>query len=159
MRRRDFCAAVACLISTLCLGASMPDTTELFAKGWTRSEVSKILADFQAAYGARLGPQFSFTITRVSDDEFHIHFPAGISPPYLAYLVNYVQYPKGVQPSSRSIAVLARVTLSPQYPVPNSSYVGKRARIYVPSDDHEFDLVYIAVDSEVFQQSFTNDKW
>jgi hypothetical protein len=54
---------------------------------------------------------------------------------------------------------LGRVTLTAQFPLPRQDYVGQKARIYVPSNDHKYDLVYVAAGSDFFEQSFTSMKW
>ncbi|HXS28976.1 MAG TPA: hypothetical protein VN730_15030, partial [Steroidobacteraceae bacterium] len=122
-------------------------------------ELRTILAQFEAIYKGRLGSQFAYRIDSLGVDGFDVHFPAGIQHPFLAYLVNYVQYPKGFDLRGRQIAALGRVTLTAAYPIPSSNYIGMRAHIYVPSGDRDFDLVYVAVGSEFFRQSFTFDTW
>jgi hypothetical protein len=135
------------------------DTSELISKGWSKSELAKILADFDSKYRRRLNGGLRYRINDMGPDEFDVHFPNGLPPPFLAWLVNYVQYPEGFALDRRSISVLGRVTLTSAYPLPSTDYMGARARIYVPSNDRDFDLVYVAVDSKFFRQSFTDDKW
>jgi hypothetical protein len=161
MRRRVFFAALIASAGLLGLAASFAsaDTSELVSKGWSKPELVKILTDFEALYRGRLSEQFSYRMSTIGSDEFDVHFPGGIPHPLLAWLVNYVQYPKGFNLGGREISVLGRVTLTTAYPIPSADYVGTRARIYVPSNDRDFDLVYVAVGSEYFRQSFTNDRW
>jgi hypothetical protein len=163
MRRRVLFALLLTglgALGTLVPGCALArDTTELISKGWSKAELVKILDDFESMYHGRLGVGFHYLVTPLTPDQFDIHFPAGIAHPFFAYLVNYVQYPKGFDLTGRQVAVLGRVTLTAAYPIPSSDYAGMRARIYVPADDQEHDLVYVAVGQEFFRQQFTYDLW
>jgi hypothetical protein len=73
--------------------------------------------------------------------------------------VNYLQYPEDVDLSTHELAVLGRVTLTADFPLPREDYIGQRARIYVPANDRQYDLVYIALGTESFEQSFRQMHW
>ena len=74
-------------------------------------------------------------------------------------MVNYLQYPTGFDYAGRQIAVVSHVTLTAAFPTPSDAYVGQKARIYVPTNDRDFDQVYFSVGPEYFQQSFTDMAW
>ena len=134
------------------------NATVVICRGWDEAELSKILADFARSYKNRLPSAQPFSVER-RPDQFRIRFPADIAPPLLSFLVNYLQYPKDFDVTNRQIAAVGIVTLTNAFPVPRDDYVGKEARIYVPSNDHTYDEVYIAVGSEYFRESFTNMVW
>ncbi len=132
--------------------------TYIICRGWSRGELEKILADFRGIYAGRLGTS-NFETQRTGAKDFKITFPNDIPPTFLSFLVNYLQYPRDFDLSTRNIAVLASVKLTAAFPLPSGTYLGQRARIYVPSDDRQYDLVYVAVGSEYFEQRFTNMTW
>lgn len=129
--------------------------TVVICKGRSEAELTKIFADFTRVYAARLAISEPFRVER-RGDILRISFPGDIQPTLLSFLVNYPRYPKDMDLANREVAVLGLVTLTAAFPLPRNDYVGKKARLYVPSDDRDYDLVYVAVDWEDFRQSFTN---
>ncbi len=117
------------------------------------------MAAFSKSYRDQLEPQFAFHTETMEGGAIRISFPNDIPPLQLSFLVNYLEYPTGFDLSSHSIAVLGRATLTDAYPIPRPELRGKKARIYVPSNDQEHDLVYIDVGSEFYEQSFTDGAW
>jgi len=132
--------------------------TVVICKGWDEAELTKILADFARMYGGRLPAAQPFRVER-QRDQLRIRFPNDIEPTLLSFLVNYLQYPKDFDLPSHHVLVVGIVTLTTAFPIPREDYVGKKARIYVPSNDQEHDEVYVAVGSEYFRQPFTNMAW
>jgi hypothetical protein len=132
--------------------------TVVLVRGWDEAELSKILADFTRSYQNRLPTAQPFSVER-ERDRFRIRFPSDIPPPLLSFLVNYLQYPKDFDFNNRQVAAVGIVTLTNAFPLPSDTYLGKQARIYVPSNDQRYDEVYIAVGSEYFRQPFTNMAW
>ena len=132
--------------------------TVVICKGWDEVELTKILADFARMYKEQLPVAQPFRVEH-QRGEFRIRFPADIEPTLLSCLVNYLQYPKGFDLPSHHILVVGIVTLTTAFPLPREDYVGKKARIYVPSNDQRYDEVYVAVGSEYFRQPFTNMAW
>ena len=132
--------------------------TVVMCTGWDEQELSKILSDFTRMYQDRLSAGHPFRVESHTD-QLEIRFPHDIQPTVLSFLVNYLQYPKGFDLAGRHIAAVGTVTLTDAFPLPSGDYVGKKARIYVPSNDREYDEVYVAVGSEYFEQSFTNMVW
>jgi len=132
--------------------------TVVICQGWDEAELTKILADFARIYERRLPAAQPFHVEH-RRDQFRIHFPNDIEPTLLSFLVNYLQYPKDFDLPSHHILVVGIVTLTTAFPIPREDYVGKKARIYVPSNDQRYDEVYFAVGSEYFRQPFTNMAW
>jgi hypothetical protein len=133
--------------------------TEIICVGWDAAELGKILEDFTRSYAGRLGASPAFRTERLRATEYRITFPNDIPPTLLSFLVNYLQYPKGLDLTTHQVAVVAHVTLTPAFPIPREGYVGQKARIYVPSNDRDYDLVYFAVGPDYFEQSFTDMAW
>jgi hypothetical protein len=121
--------------------------------------LEKILRGFTRTYKDQLGPSWCFRMEPLSSDGFRITFPNDIAPDSLSFLVNYLRYPEDLDLATHDVAVLGRVTLTPQFPLPRQDYIGQKARIYVPSNDQQYDLVYVAVGSDYFEQSFTKLRW
>jgi hypothetical protein len=132
--------------------------TAVICQGWDETELTKILADFARSYEGRLPAAQPFRVER-ERDQLRIRFPNDIEPTLLSFLVNYLQYPKYFDLTNRHIVVVGIVTLTNAFPIPREDYVGKKARIYAPSNDQRYDEVYVAIGSEYFRQSFTNMAW
>src|SRR5580704_13491238 len=65
-----------------------------FRAGWDRGELDRIVADFLRSYGV---PESSaLRIEAKSDRALAITFPNDIEPKLLLFLINYVQYPRGL---------------------------------------------------------------
>ncbi len=138
--------------------ANPNNQTTLVVRGWNRAELDKILSGFLPAYD--LPVDSTVKIKEESADKFTITFPNDIQPKFLYFLVNYLQYPKEVDPKNRSIAVVARVVLTSAFGAPNDALVGKNAMIYVPANDTDYDLVYIRIEQgQAYKISFTDLVW
>ena len=135
---------------------NLSNDTVILSQGWSDEELGRILSGFRSTYRSGLGPVFSLNTHALTESEMRISFPHDISPRLLALLVNYLQYPPGLNAAGRSIAVLGKVTLTSAYPLPNPAYAGKPARVYVPSNDQRRDVVYFAVNGEFFEESLAD---
>jgi hypothetical protein len=133
--------------------------TEVFYTGCDEAELAKVLAAFAHVYKEALGASGEFRTAKLGEEKFRITFPQDISPDSLSFLVNYLQYPEDVDLSTHELAVLGRVTLTADFPLPREDYIGQRARIYVPANDRQYDLVYIALGTESFEQTFRQMHW
>jgi len=132
----------------------------LTSSGWRASELEKILRDFQAIYNGRLHSTFTTKTTPVSSTQFRISFPNDIEPMLFHFLVNYARYPKDLDLSNRAISIAGSSTLDQYFALPDPSLIGQKALIYVPIDDHEFDLVYVKTEQgQVYEDSFASSKW
>lgn len=132
--------------------------TSVSVRGWSQSDLLQILCDFRGLYD--LSKHSDWTITETSHGDLTVAFPSDIQPKLLLFLVNYIQYPKNFDLTHRSIGVVGRVTLTAAFGVPELSLIGKRAIVYVPADDAEYDLVYARVDSrKVYQIPFATLIW
>jgi hypothetical protein len=131
----------------------------LSVRGWNRTELDKILADFLKSYDL---PDAS-TMLRIEEkpgDILVVTFPRDIQPAQFFFLVNYIQYPKDFDLEQRSIGVLGHIVITPAFGPPDTALVGKNAEIYVPADDDQYDEVYARVESgAAYRISFTNLIW
>jgi hypothetical protein len=99
-------------------------------------------------------------IKQENADRFAITFPKDIQPKILYFLVNYLQYPREFDLKNRSIAVVARVVLTPAFGAPDDVLSGKNAMIYVPANDTDYDLVYVRIEQgQAYKVSFTDLVW
>jgi hypothetical protein len=139
--------------------ANSTNDTALSVKGWNRIELDRILADFSEMY--RDETSSPLVVTKKAQNVFTVTFPQDIQPTYLLFLVNYIQYPKAFDLKQRSIGVVAHASLTSAFGVPDNSLVGKRAMIYVPTNDTSYDLVYARVQpgGAVYEISFTDLAW
>lgn len=130
----------------------------IVASGWTDDELKKILEDFAKLY--ELDRSFATRVKSVDSDNVLVSFPNDIPSDVFFFLVNYLNYPERYELSGRQIAVAGKVTLTPTFDLPEPSLAGKAAKVYVPADDQDFDLVYVVLPSgERYEVSFTDHRW
>jgi len=132
---------------------------EVVVRGWTSEELAQILADFEKTYKDSLGADFAPEVSPALDGVIHIRFPQDIPGPQFSYLINYVQYPKGLDAKARSILVAGKTVLSADFQVSDQSLIGQEATLYVPSGDQDYDVIYVQVGNQTFVDSFTANTW
>ena len=141
--------------------AFVPDPNSdkrIVVSGWTDGELKRILEDFAKLYA--LDRSFASRVTSGGAEAIVISFPNDIPSDVFFFLVNYLNYPEAYEPSGRHIAVAGKATLSASFDLPESSLVVKSARVYVPENDEDFDLVYVTLRSgESYEVSFTDHRW
>jgi hypothetical protein len=153
------CLSFACRAQTSATGTFTPNLsndTVILVEGLSDEELGKALSAFKAKYREHLGPVFSLSTKTLTATQTRISFPHDIHPRLLPLLVNTLQYPPGVDLSDHHVTVLARVTLTSAYPLPDPSFAGKVARVYVPLDDQHHDVVYFAVNGQFFAESLVD---
>ena len=137
--------------------ADPKNSIRLSVHGWGRSELDKILADFSQQYGL---PGSGMTVAAQPNETLVITFPNDIEPKLLFFLINYIHYPNGFDLKHRSIAAVAHVVLTPAFGAPDSAFIGKRAIIYVPANDTDYDLVYAQIETDkTYKIPFTDLIW
>ena len=132
---------------------------EVIVSGWTDEELSKILTDFADGYGDDLGKEFGFEVCSIGSGSIRITFPHNIPAKHFSFLVNYLNYPKNFDLKARSISVIGKATLSADFHPPEKDLVGQKAVFYIPSNDQDYDLVYVRVGNETFVNPFTTLRW
>lgn len=132
---------------------------EIIVSGWTNEELSNILKDFAELYVGKLGKEFDYEVSLARQGSMRITFPHDIPPNEFSFLVNYLNYPKDYDLKTHSISVTGHATLTEGFHLPSKSLIGKNAVFYVPSDDQDYDVVYIRVDNETYANSFAGFRW
>lgn len=126
-------------------------------RGWRPDELRAILADFAALY--ELPQSFVDTSPSAVERTTLLSFPRDISDDVFFMLVNYLTYPRDHEPRD-SLAVVGKVTLTAAFSLPDSSLVGRKAFVYVPDADDDYDIVYVdVVGAAVYAVPFTNWQW
>lgn len=125
--------------------------------GWSEPELSKIIADFARKYG---WTSSSLPMRRISASAYEVTFPNGVAADDLIFLVNYLQYPEGFDLKNRLITSVGLIRLGPSFGLSDRSLAGKQAVIYIPSNDTEYDEVYVQVPSAAaYRVPFTTMNW
>lgn len=132
------------------------DRKLVIVQGWNETELRTIIADFADMYRGQLTASFKPALTRIDDDRYRIQFPQGIKLETFTFLVNYINYPRHMDLTGRSIAVAGFATLGDESP---KSLIGQSAVFYVPANDHDYDDVYIRVGALTYSDSFTDEVW
>ena len=123
-------------------------------RGWARAELQRIIVDFSSRYDV---PESAIELDARTDGVSTLIVPGEITPETLCFLVNYLNYPNGFDLTGRSIGVSARTALPRGFGPPD--LVGKRALIYVPSDDAEYDQVYVQCADKSYQVRLADFRW
>jgi hypothetical protein len=132
----------------------------ILVKGWNETEIQKIIMDFIATYEGDGYPAYTIEPHKLNDLAFRLTFPKDIHPTLFTFLVNYVAYPFDLDLKNRSVIVGAKTTLSVEFDGLDSSFNGKKAILYIPEGDQDYNVVYMQTDSGVtLANSFTEIKW
>lgn len=133
------------------------DQARVIVSGWSEPELSKIISDFARKYG---WTSSSLPMRRISDSAYEVSFPNGVAADDLIFLVNYFQYPEGFDLKKRLITSVGLIRLGPPFGLSDESLAGKQAVIYIPSNDTEYDQVYVQVPSATaYRVPFTTMNW
>lgn len=110
-------------------------------------------------YNDDLSPDFDYEVHPYDKGSIRITFPHDIPALTFSMFVNYVQYPKKDNLKGRSISVVGKALITPDFHPPSESLVGQNAIFYIPSNDRDYDLVYVRVGDETFENSFASHRW
>jgi hypothetical protein len=137
----------------------IPYQKEVIVSGWTSEELSGILIDFADMNYGRLGHNFDYAVCPDDKGSTRVTFPHDIPATQFSFLVNYLQYPKNYDLKTHSISVVGKSPITPDFHSVGKNLVGQNAIFYVPSNDKDFDLVYVRVGDETFENSFASRRW
>jgi hypothetical protein len=138
--------------------ADQKNDKRIAVKGWSRSELDKIISDYADLY--ELSASNDFRIEQIDRNYFNIVFPNDVPADRFYFLVNFIQYPTNFGLEGRDIHAVGYATLNRSFGLPDQDLLGKAATFYVPVDDSEYDLVYGQLTSgQAYEISFTNLKW
>jgi len=132
----------------------------IFVKGWNEIEIQKIISDFTETYKNDGYPAYAIEPQKKEEYLFQLTFPKDIHPMLFTFFVNYLAYPFDLDFKNRSVVVGGKTTLSTEFDGVDSSFVGKKAVLYIPQGDQDHDVVYMQMESGIsFANSFTEIKW
>jgi hypothetical protein len=137
-----------------------PDNDKaILIQGWNEDELRKILDDFVeedlSAFAA-----FRIEIQKSLENSFRLTFPEDIHPAEFVSLINYLAYPINFGAAGRSIVVAGRTTLNSDFDGLPKSLEGKKALLYLPENDEDYDVVYLQTESGVsIAKSFNEGAW
>jgi len=132
---------------------------EVVVRGWTNEELPGILTDFADTYDRDLGPHFDYEVHGRDNGSIRITFPHDIPAQQFSFLINYLQYPKNYDLKGRSVSVVGKAIISSKFKPPSKGLIGQTATFYIPSNDQKYDLVYVRVGDETFENSFAARRW
>ena len=137
-----------------------PDNDKsILIQGWNEEELRKILDDFVeqdlSAFAA-----FRIEIQKRLENFFALTFPEDIHPDEFACLINYLAYPFDFDLAGRSIIVAGKTTLNSDFDGLPKSFAGKKALLYLPENDDDYQVVYLQVESGgTLAKSFNEGDW
>ena len=131
----------------------------ILVQGWNEDELRQILDDFVeedlSAFAA-----FRIEIARRFENSFALTFPEDVHPTEFLSLINYLAYPINFDPAGRSIIVAGKTTLNSDFDGLQKSLEGKKALLYLPENDEDYDVVFLQTDSGVVMaNSFNEGVW
>jgi hypothetical protein len=131
----------------------------ILIQGWNEDELRQILDDFVeedlSAFAA-----FRIEIEKRFENSFALTFPEDVHPTEFLSLINYLAYPINFDPAGRSIIVAGKTTLNSDFDGLPKSLEGKRALLYLPENDEDYDVVFLQTDSGVvLANSFNEGVW
>ena len=131
----------------------------IMVSGWNEEELSKILDDF-VAEDLSVFASFRIDIQKRIENSFALTFPEDIHPAEFASLINYLAYPVNLDPAGRSIIVAGKTTLNSDFDSLPKSFEGKKALLYLPDNDEDYDVVYLQTESgATLAKSFNEGVW
>ena len=129
----------------------------ILIQGWNEDELRQILEDFVeedlSAFAA-----FRIEIEKRFENSFALTFPEDVHPAEFLSLINYLAYPINFDPAGRSIVVAGKTTLNSDFDGLPKSLEGKKALLYLPENDEDYDVVFLQTDSGVTLVNSLNER-
>lgn len=124
-----------------------PDNDKaILIQGWSEDELRGILNGFVEGDLSNF-PAFQIEIKLLSENSFALTFPEDLHPAEFLSLINYLAYPINVDSDGRSIIVAGKTTLNSDFDSIPRSLEGKRALLYLPENDEDYDVVCLKTES------------
>ena len=131
----------------------------IMVSGWNEEELRRILDDF-VAEDASAAHECRIEISKQYQNLHRLTFPEDIHPSEFAYLVNYLNYPMNFGLTERSIAVAGKTSLNSDFQGIPPSLVRKKAILYVPENDQDYDVMYLQTETgATFTKSMSEKAW
>lgn len=144
------------------LAPFIPDSENdkiIMVSGWNEEELRKILDDF-VEEDASAAHECRIDINKQYQNVHRLTFPEDIHPSEFACLVNYLNYPMNLGLAGRSITVAGQTTLNSDLHGIPPALVGKKAILYVPENDQDYDAVYLQTETGAnFAKSMNELVW
>ncbi|MEO0591879.1 MAG: hypothetical protein AAFZ11_15160 [Pseudomonadota bacterium] len=132
------------------------DRGRVLVKGLSEAELAKILSEFGELY--QLAPR-TFTHKCAGEEHREVSWTQPIATGHAQFLVNYLHYPRGFDLERASPCAVGVIPITPGTG-PEGVSPGKLVKLYVPSDDTEYDVLYAALENgSTYVIPFTNHKW
>ena len=137
-----------------------PDNDKaILIQGWNEDELRQILDDFVeedlSAFAA-----FRIEIKKHLEDSFALNFPEDVHPAEFLSLINYLAYPINFDPAGRSIIVAGKTTLNSDFDGLPKLLAGKKALLYLPENDEDYDVICLQTEAGVtLAKSFNERAW
>jgi hypothetical protein len=131
----------------------------ILVQGWNEDELRKILDDFVEQDLSAFAP-FRIEIQKRSENSFALTFPEDIHPDEFVCLINYLAYPFDFDLAGRSIIVAGKTTLNSDFDGLPKSFEGKKALLYLPENDDDYQVVYLQSEpAGTLAKSFNEGVW
>ena len=123
--------------------------------GWTVAETRAILDAFAGLYDLDAS---TFAVSPVGDAA-QVTWPRPVATDTALFLVNYLVYPSDPALAGRTAEAVAVIAV-PAKIAPEGLAPGTLAKVYVPADDTEHDLVHaLTPGGSAYRIGFTDMKW
>ena len=132
---------------------------EILIQGWDEDEIHQILDDFVEADLSAF-PAFRIEIEGRPENSFALTFPEDIHPDEFLSLINYLAYPVNLDLAGHSIVVAGKTTLTADFDGLPASLAGKKALVYLPENDEDYDVLFLRTESgDAFAKTFNEGAW
>jgi len=131
----------------------------ILIQGWIEDELRQILDDF-VEEDLTAFASFRIEIEMRIENSFVLTFPEDIHPAEFISLVNYLAYPINHSLNERQIVVAGKTTLNSDFDGLVKPFEGKKAILYLPQNDEDYDVVYLRIESgETLAKSLSEGVW
>jgi hypothetical protein len=131
----------------------------ILVQGWNEDELHRILDDF-VEQNLSTFAAFRIEIQNRFENSFALTFPEDIHPSEFVCLINFIAYPFDFDLAGRSIVVAGKTTLNSDFDGLPKSFAGKKALLYLPENDDDYQVVYLRVESEgTLAKSLSKGDW
>ncbi len=132
---------------------------EILIQRWNEAELQQILDDFVEADLSAF-PAFRIEIEDRLENSFGLTFPEDIHPDEFLSLINYLAYPINFDLAGRSIVVAGKTTLTSDFDGLPKSLAGKKALLYLPENDEDYDVLFLRTESgDALAKTFNEGAW
>jgi hypothetical protein len=126
--------------------------------GWTEDELRMALDDFIEEDASGSPPKI--VMHKRFENLYHLTFPEDIRASDFIALVNYLNYPIDLSVAGRTITVVGKTTLNSDFAQAPGSLMGKKAILYVPDNDEDYDVVYLQAETgTILETSLSRETW